>query len=363
MWTKFGLKLQKILRCGRPGGGGVFSDFGHPRTRGGGGVKKGQIFADVLYGWPLISIYLTIQGRRRLVYLVSAIMLAAHVLANYIFVSVFGLEVEGLAVAAITGRFLPLVVSVSVCVVKIKSGSFPWNGINMKNVLTGWKPLLKPGVSGAVFIFIKTSLLEVSTFCSQFVGMNTFSVVVILFQINRVFRPLVVAFSHTSSNLIGKALAEADVSDVKQYMSLTMINVFLEVVPGTIICYAWKGSIVGMFTDDPEVIDLYSRVFWLVCVFFLLSHFQVGVNQGILTAFGEQAYVALNMTWSCLLVGLPIVISTIFLTDLGLIGILIGWTTTKLILLLAGLIKLWRTDIGGEIEKSRLRVEKSTYGS
>ena len=52
MWTKFGLILQKILKCGRPGGGGVFSDFGHPRTRGGGGVKKGQIFADVLYGWP-----------------------------------------------------------------------------------------------------------------------------------------------------------------------------------------------------------------------------------------------------------------------------------------------------------------------
>ena len=111
------------------------------------------------------------------------------------------------------------------------------------------------------------------------------------------------------------------------------------------------------------LVDIYSRVFWLVCVFFLLSHFQVGVNQGILTAFGEQAYIALNMTWSCLLVGLPIVISTIFFTDLGLIGILLGWTTTKLILLLAGLIKLWRTDIGGEIEKSRLRVKKSTYGS
>ena len=36
-------------------GGGVISDFGHPRTRGGGGVKEGQIFADVLYGWPLIA--------------------------------------------------------------------------------------------------------------------------------------------------------------------------------------------------------------------------------------------------------------------------------------------------------------------
>ena len=50
---KIWIRIAKKLRCGRPGGGGVVSDFGHPRTRGGGGVKKEQIFADVLYGWPL----------------------------------------------------------------------------------------------------------------------------------------------------------------------------------------------------------------------------------------------------------------------------------------------------------------------
>ena len=315
------------------------------------------------YAIVLITSYFTIQGCSNLVYLVSAIMVAAHILANYIFVSVFGLEVAGLAVAAISGRFLALFASLGICVFKIKSGSFPWNGINMKNVLTGWKPMLKPGISGAVFLFIKISLIEVSTFCSQFVSMNTLSVVVILFQINWVFLSLAISVGLSSATLIGKALAEENVSDVKQYMSLTIINVFLEVVPGTIILYACRRAMVGMFTDEPEVIDLYCRDFWLVCVFFLLAHFQVGINQGILTAFGEQTYVALNMTWSCLLVGLPMIISTIFLTDLGLIGILIGWTTTKLILLITGLIKVWRTDIGGEIEKSRLRVSKSTYGS
>ena len=59
MRTKFGLKLLKIFEMRTSGGGwGVVSDFGHPRTRRGGGVKKGQIFADVLYGWPL-SAFLT----------------------------------------------------------------------------------------------------------------------------------------------------------------------------------------------------------------------------------------------------------------------------------------------------------------
>ena len=50
------VEIAKIFEMRASGGrGGVFSDFGHPRTRGGGGVKKGQILADVLYGWPLTS--------------------------------------------------------------------------------------------------------------------------------------------------------------------------------------------------------------------------------------------------------------------------------------------------------------------
>ena len=50
---KIWVEIAKHFELRTSGGRGVFSDFGHPRTRGGGGVKKGQIFADVLYGWPL----------------------------------------------------------------------------------------------------------------------------------------------------------------------------------------------------------------------------------------------------------------------------------------------------------------------
>ena len=45
------VEIAKIFEMRTSGGRGVFSDFGHP-GRGGRGVKKGQIFADVLYGWP-----------------------------------------------------------------------------------------------------------------------------------------------------------------------------------------------------------------------------------------------------------------------------------------------------------------------
>ena len=43
---KIWVEIAKNLRCGCPGGS-VISD------EGGGGVKKGHIFADVLHEWPL----------------------------------------------------------------------------------------------------------------------------------------------------------------------------------------------------------------------------------------------------------------------------------------------------------------------
>ena len=55
IWVEIAKKFE-MRTSGGGGGGGVISDFGHPRTRGGGGVKKGKIFADVLYGWPLIKL-------------------------------------------------------------------------------------------------------------------------------------------------------------------------------------------------------------------------------------------------------------------------------------------------------------------
>ena len=314
------------------------------------------------YALVVISNYFIIQGQTKFVYLVSGIMIAVHFLSNQIFVSVLGLGIEGLGLAAITGRFFALAVSLGICVVNIKTGSFPWNGIN-STVLTGWKPLMKLGVFGAVFIFVKDLMLEISTFCSQFVSMNTFSATVILFQIYSVYLSLSVAMAHTCANLMGESLAEGNRKNVKQYMILTMINIVLEVVPGSIIGYVCRGSVVRLFTDDPEVIDLFCRSFWLVCIFLICSHLQLGIHQGILTPFGQQGYTAFNTIWSCLLVGIPIVISTIFFTDLGLIGILLGWTITKLLLLTTGLLKICWIDIDNEIEKSRLRVAESTYGS
>ena len=53
---KIWVEIAKKLRCGRPEGGGVVSDFGHPRTRGGGGggSKNGKFLRTSFMDGPLL---------------------------------------------------------------------------------------------------------------------------------------------------------------------------------------------------------------------------------------------------------------------------------------------------------------------
>ena len=307
------------------------------------------------YAVTMMLRYFAIQGQNKFVYAVSLVMATVHILANYILVSVLGLGVEGLGLAAITGRTLALVASVGICVVYVKKGLFPWKGLNMR-VLMGWKPMMKLGVSGAINVFAEVALYEISTFCSQFASTTTLSVIIIYIQIMSVWWATSFAISRASATLIGKALAEGSVIKVKQYMLLTLINTLLEAVPTAVISYFLRGYLVIIFQDDPDVVDKFTSVTWLACIGLILTHLQTSLNQGVLIAFGAQRFTALTMSMSCYLVGLPFIIMTIFLTDLGVAGIFLGWMISDTIILIAAVIKIWKTDIREEIEKSRRRV-------
>ena len=134
-------------------------------------------------------------------------------------------------------------------------------------------------------------------------------------------------------------------------------------MPTALITYFLRAPLASIFSKDSDVIDLFSRNFWLISVGLVNQNLMLTINHGILTAFGEQGYTSMTLTISSLFIGLPIVLVTIFLTDWGMIGILYGWIINDVILLMTGLVKIWKADISNEIEKSHLRVEFSTYGS
>ena len=309
-----------------------------------------------------MSKYFAVKGQKRNIYIITSVMAIVHVLANYIFVSVLDLRVEGLGLALLTGRIATLIVAASLCMTDVKNGSLLWKGLTI-NILIGWKPMIKLGLSGALNIFAEIAILEVATFLSQFVNTATLSVVIILIQLLCLGWIFTRSISHSGATLIGKALAGCSAKDVQQYMILTSVNTLLEVCPLAMISYLFRENLVQIFDDNPEVVNLFTSTFWLVSVSLIVNHCQITLNQGMLIAFGNQRFVALSTSISCTVIGLPIIIATIFLTDLGVLGIFLGWIIADALILITGLIKILTTDINKEIEKSRVRVAESIDAS
>ena len=111
------------------------------------------------------------------------------------------------------------------------------------------------------------------------------------------------------------------------------------------------------------MVDLFNKTFWLVSVCLFINHFQTALNQGMLIAFGKQRFVAMTTSVPSIVIGLPVIIATIFFTDLGVTGIFLGWIINDVLILIAGLIRVLTIDINKEIEKSRVRVAESIHVS
>ncbi|KAL5258948.1 hypothetical protein ACHWQZ_G009427 [Mnemiopsis leidyi] len=312
------------------------------------------------YAIAMISNYFAIQGHSKHVYIISVIMIACHVLANYVFISTLNMNVIGLGLASIIGRIIPLMISIAICTVKIRSKEFIWTGFSL-NVLLGWGPMMMLGVSGAVDCVAELALFELSSFFSQFDGTTTFSVVIIIVQLLNVCYAFGEGVSRAGANMIGSALGDGSVKAVKRYMVLTILNSLAESTLLAITCFPLGNNFVKLFNPGQEVIDLFDGNLWLVCISIAAYHFQYGLTQGILVAFGNQRFIAWSKSIACYCVGLPVVIVTIFFMDLRVIGVISGCIVSDLINITAALYKISKIDIEKEIEIAKVRTKAESF--
>ena len=303
----------------------------------------------------MVSKYIAIQGHSRFVYLVSLVMIGSYILVNYLLVSTLKQGVNGLASAAIIGRIIPLLVALIICIAKIRTKEFIWTGIDFK-VLLGWKPMIKLGLSGSMHRFAELALYEIATFCSQFDGTTSFSVIIIIIQLLNFCWALTEGIARAGATLIGSALGDGNAENVKLYMIMTMVNTLLECIPLAMTCFFLRTHLVEIFNPSEDVVDLFVDTFWIACISLVGYHIQNGLSQGVLVAFGEQKFIARSTSIACYAVGLPVVIVTIFFMDLKVVGIVAGFMVSDVIIIIAALFKISRIDISKEIEKTRLRV-------
>ena len=307
------------------------------------------------YTIAMISRYWAIQGHSKLVYFVSIIMVGSHFLASYFFVLNLKMGVIGLGLAAIIGRLFTLLISFLICIIKIRKKELIWTSLSCQ-VLIGWGPMITLGLSGAIECFAEQALFELSSFCSEFDGTATFSVIIIILQISNAGWALCDGFSRTGVTFIGSALGEGYEENVKTSMKMTTASILIEGFLLASACFLSRNYMIEFFNPSQNVVDLFNETFWLFCVSIVTYHFQYGLIQGVLVAFGQQSFIAWTKSIACYVFGLPVIMYTIFFMDFKVNGIIAGWILSDLIIISAALIKILMMDIQEEIEKTKLRV-------
>ncbi|KAK1834982.1 putative transporter [Podospora conica] len=243
-------------------------------------------------------------------------------LQNWFFAFHMGWNFAGAAMAmAITQNLLPILLALYV---RFVEGSECWNGLTRK-AFNNWGPMFKLAFPGMIMIEAQFSVLEILTIAAGQFGTASLAAQSVLVTVTstafNIPFPLAIATSTRVANLIGAGLSDAARVTAK-------VAVAAGCVVGTfnlLMLAIFRTSIVKVFTDNEDVIDMASTVM-LVCAVMEFFDALAAVSHGILRGVGRQAIGGYANLFSYYVIALPVGLSTAFALDWQLSGLWVGLT-------------------------------------
>ena len=306
----------------------------------------------------IIGNYLAIQKQTKFVYVIAATSFSSHLLLNYVLVEWMSLGTTGLALALIGSNLTTLAVLVGICYVMIRKGILVWGGIS-EGIFENWLPMIKLGLSGFVSIMSEIGFLQAAVFFSQFDGSTVLSTILIQFRVISIGFSPALGVGYAAAVLIGKALSKGDLNEIKLHIKLTIFNVILESLILIILFYLAKRAIAVLFTDDEDVINMVNDTMWWLCLQLPFDHLQCVLARGILVAFGKQRFIAITMGVLASCVGIPIIVMTVFLTDLEIAGLFISYLCFGILQSVALAVRIRKINLHDEVSMAMIRVKES----
>jgi MATE family multidrug resistance protein len=261
--------------------------------------------------------YLQAQGLFSATMYVLLICAPLNALMNYLFVWHLGWGFIGAPIAvSITENLLPLLLFLYV---RFIDGYQCWGGFD-RRALRNWSPMIKLALPGLVMVLAEFGAFEILTLSSSWLGPTQLaaqsvlgSICGITFQIPF---PMSVAASTRIANLIGATLA----MPAKTAAKVAMVFAFGVGIFNLLLLSLLRDWIPRLFTPDPDVIDLVSRLLPLCAAFQLFDSLAANCN-GILRGLGRQEIGGYVGLFAYYIVGLPISFGTGFGAGWGLYGL------------------------------------------
>ncbi|XP_032945936.1 multidrug and toxin extrusion protein 1 isoform X3 [Rhinolophus ferrumequinum] len=244
-----------------------------------------------------------------------------NALINYLFLHQLHLGVMGSALANAISQFsLALLLFLYILWKKLHQAT--WEGWSLE-CLQDWGSFFQLAIPSMLMLCIEWWAYEIGSFLSGILGMVELGAQSIVYELAAVVFMIPTGFSVAASVRIGNALGAGHIEQAKRSSVVSVLVTELCAVTFCVLLLSCKDLVGYIFTTDREIIALVAQVVPIYAV----SHLFEGLactSGGILRGSGNQKVGAIFNAIGYYVIGLPIGISLMFATRLGVIGLWSG---------------------------------------
>ncbi|XP_016000637.2 multidrug and toxin extrusion protein 1 isoform X2 [Rousettus aegyptiacus] len=244
-----------------------------------------------------------------------------NALINYLFLHQLQLGVMGSALANTISQF-SLALFLFLYILWKKLYQATWEGWSLE-CLQDWGSFFHLAIPSMLMLCIEWWAYEIGSFLSGILGMVELGAQSIVYELTVVVFMIPTGFSVAASVRIGNALGAGNIKQAKKSSVVSMLVTELFAVTFCVLLLSCKDLVGYIFTTDREIIALVAQVVPIYAV----SHLFEGLactSGGILRGSGNQKVGAIFNAIGYYVIGLPIGISLMFATRLGVIGLWSG---------------------------------------
>ncbi|XP_077338383.1 multidrug and toxin extrusion protein 2-like [Lithobates pipiens] len=244
-----------------------------------------------------------------------------NVVLNTIFMYIFKLGVEGSAWANTVSQWT-MALLLFLYIVGKKVYVETWGGWST-DCLQEWDIFFYLAIPSTLMLCVEWWSFEIGGFLAGLIGIVELGGQAIMLELVTLASMLPIGFGTAANIRVGIALGEGNIEQAKMSCKVVLYCTAFSCLLISSTALALRNVIGYVFTTDRDIIALLSKIVLL----FAPLHLCEGTNtacSGILRGTGRQKIGAFTNVFGYYLIGIPVGISLMFLTKLGVMGLWIG---------------------------------------
>ena len=314
----------------------------------------GTTYLDFLI--EIVLKFLTNQNAMGTVYVMSISQSVLQICLCCLFVVVLHLQIEGIVLGIYISRLI--ILAGCLLVMYIRRKDWKLTILTDESTWKNWGEMMWCGFTGGFNLLFLYLSMMVASYVGQHLGEQSAEGLTVLLRIESWSFSASVAMAYTSALQVGKAIGQGDADRAKYLIGLGFLNFVVERIVFMVVMFSIVNVYFRFFIPDPDVIEMVLPEVPIYSVTVFLNSFIELIGRGILIVLGKTGIVSGVVIGGNIFVGIPMMFCLVYMTDLGVRGILLALLAEKAVdsIILVGLLA--KTDLQKETALCDQRMER-----